>query len=161
MEWCKSNEPQLRRDRRPTRGRPRLPAGRRTSRYASTRVFSPDRWTLVGEAGGFIDALYSPGSDFIAYTNTFSTELINHDLDDGEADLEKRVEFYNDFYFKLFNPTIHLYRDQYQLFWNPQVMVAKVVWDSLVYFTLLGPRSCTASWRRSRTSRNSPRSPTS
>jgi flavin-dependent dehydrogenase len=106
--------------------------------YASTRVFSPDRWTLVGEAGGFIDAFYSPGSDFIAYSNTFSTELICHDLDGGEAELEKRVEFYNDFYFKLFNPTIHLYRDQYQLFSNAQVMVAKVVWDSLIYFTLLG-----------------------
>ena len=106
--------------------------------YASTRVFSPDRWTLVGEAGGFIDAFYSPGSDFIAYSNTFSNELICHDLDGGEGDLEKRVEFYNDFYFKLFNPTIHLYRDQYQLFQNAQVMVAKVVWDSLIYFTLLG-----------------------
>jgi len=106
--------------------------------YASTRVFSPDRWTLVGEAGGFIDAFYSPGSDFIAYSNTFSNELICHDLDGGESDLEQRVEFYNDFYFKLFNPTIHLYRDQYQLFQNAQVMVAKVVWDSLIYFTLLG-----------------------
>ena len=106
--------------------------------YASTRVFSPDRWTLVGEAGGFIDAFYSPGSDFIAYSNTFSNELICHDLDGGEGDLEQRVEFYNDFYFKLFNPTIHLYRDQYQLFQNAQVMVAKVVWDSLIYFTLLG-----------------------
>jgi flavin-dependent dehydrogenase len=106
--------------------------------YASTRVFSPDRWALVGEAGGFIDAFYSPGSDFIAYSNTFSNELICHDLDGGEADLEKRVEFYNDFYFKLFNPTIHLYRDQYQFFGNAQVMVAKVVWDSLIYFTLLG-----------------------
>jgi hypothetical protein len=138
MEWCKENEPLVYAEI----------DGRREDvldflrvkdfSYASTRVFSPDRWTLVGEAGGFIDAFYSPGSDFIAYSNTFSTELINHDLDGGEADLEERVEFYNDFYFKLFNPTIHLYRDNYQLFSNPQVMVAKVVWDSLNYFTLLG-----------------------
>lgn len=138
MEWCRENEPLVYNEI----------DGRREDvldflrvkdfSYASTRVFSPDRWTLVGEAGGFIDAFYSPGSDFIAYSNTFSTELICHDLDGGEADLEQRVEFYNDFYFKLFNPTIHLYRDQYQLFSNPQVMVAKVVWDSLVYFTLLG-----------------------
>ena len=138
MEWCKEHEPLVYNEI----------DGRREDvldflrvkdfSYASTRVFSPDRWTLVGEAGGFIDAFYSPGSDFIAYSNTFSTELINHDLDGGEADLEERVEFYNDFYFKLFNPTIHLYRDNYQLFSNPQVMVAKVVWDSLIYFTLLG-----------------------
>ena len=106
--------------------------------YASSRVFSADRWALVGEAAGFIDALYSPGSDFIAYTNTFSTELINHDLGGGEADLEERVEFYNDFFFRLFNPTIELYRDNYQFFGNPQVMVAKFVYDSMNYFTLLG-----------------------
>src|SRR5688500_5687068 len=69
--------------------------------YASTRVFSPDRWTLVGEAGGFIDAFYSPGSDFIAYLNTFSKELICHDLAGGDADLEERLQLYTYFYFKL------------------------------------------------------------
>ena len=106
--------------------------------YASSRVFSSDRWTLVGEAAGFIDALYSPGSDFIALTNTWSSELICHDLDGGEADLEERVEFYNDFFFRIFNTTIELYRDNYQLFGNAQVMVAKVVFDSLNYFTFLG-----------------------
>jgi hypothetical protein len=106
--------------------------------YASSRVFSSDRWTLVGEAAGFIDALYSPGSDFIALTNTWSCELICHDLDGGEADLEERVEFYNDFFFRIFNTTIELYRDNYQLFGDAQVMVAKVVFDSLNYFTFLG-----------------------
>jgi flavin-dependent dehydrogenase len=106
--------------------------------YASSRVFSSDRWTLVGEAAGFIDALYSPGSDFIALTNTWSCELICHDLDGGEADLEERVEFYNDFFFRIFNTTIELYRDNYQLFGDAQVMVAKVVFDSLNYYTFLG-----------------------
>jgi flavin-dependent dehydrogenase len=137
MNWMKENEPQL------------FAAidGRREDvldflrvkdfSYASSQVFSTDRWTLVGEAAGFLDALYSPGSDFIAYTNTFSTELITHDLDGGEADLEGRVEFYNDFFFSLFNTTAHLYRDNYQLFDSPQIMVAKVLYDSTNYFTLL------------------------
>jgi flavin-dependent dehydrogenase len=138
MNWLRENEPQLYTEI----------DGRREDvldflrvkdfSYASSRVFSADRWTLVGEAAGFIDALYSPGSDFIAYTNTFSTELITHDLDGGEADLEERTEFYNDFFFRLFNPTIELYRDNYQFFGNPQVMVAKFVYDSMNYFTLLG-----------------------
>jgi flavin-dependent dehydrogenase len=138
MNWVRENEPQLYAEI----------DGRREDvldflrvkdfSYASSRVFSPDRWALVGEAAGFIDALYSPGSDFIAFTNTFSTELIVHDLNGGEAELEERVEFYNDFFFRLFNPTILLYRDNYQLFSNPQVMVAKVVYDSLNYFTLIG-----------------------
>jgi flavin-dependent dehydrogenase len=138
MNWVRENEPQLYAEI----------DGRREDvldflrvkdfSYASSRVFSADRWTLVGEAAGFIDAFYSPGSDFIAYTNTWSTELITHDLDGGEADLEKRADFYNDFFFRLFNPTILLYRDNYQFFSNPQIMVCKVVYDSLNYFTLLG-----------------------
>jgi len=137
MSWIKENEPQLY----------AAIDGRRDDvldflrvknfSYASSRVFSTDRWTLVGEAAGFLDALYSPGSDFIAYTNTFSTELITHDLDGGEAELEERVEFYNDFFFSLFNTTAHLYRDNYQLFDSPQIMVAKVLYDSTNYFTLL------------------------
>jgi hypothetical protein len=90
----------------------------------------------VGEAFGFIDALYSPGSDFIGFTNTFSGEIIKKDLD-GQ-DFGEAVDFYNDFYFKLFEPTLKLYKDNYQFFGNPQVMVSKVVFDSMFYFALLG-----------------------
>jgi hypothetical protein len=138
MNWIRENEPQLYAEI----------DGRREDvldflrvkdfSYASERVFSTDRWTLVGEAGGFIDAFYSPGSDFIAYMNCWSNELITHDLDGGEADLEERVEFYNDFFFRNFNTTIQLYLDNYQFFGNPQVLIAKVVYDSLNYFTFLG-----------------------
>jgi flavin-dependent dehydrogenase len=103
--------------------------------YASTQIFSTDRWSLVGEAGGFIDAFYSPGSDFIAYTNTFSADLITRDL--GGEDIEERVDFYNFFYFKLFDPTIWLYKDQYQFFGNPQVMLGKLMYDNTAYFCTL------------------------
>jgi len=138
MNWLRENEPQLYAEIDPRREDVLDFLRVKDFSYASERVFSTERWCLVGEAAGFIDALYSPGSDFIAYTNTFSTELITHDLDGGEADLEERVEFYNDFFFSLFNTTIHLYRDNYQLFDNPQVMVAKILYDSSNYFTLLG-----------------------
>jgi hypothetical protein len=104
--------------------------------YASTQVFSgTDRWTLVGEAAGFIDAFYSPGSDFIGYTNNFSKDLICRDLD-GE-DIEERAEFFNFFFFQLFDPTISLYKDQYQFFGNPQVMLAKNLYDNTAYFSTL------------------------
>ncbi len=107
--------------------------------YASSQIFSvAGRWTLSGEAAGFVDALYSPGSDFIAYTNSFGGDLICRELD-GEAmeDLEEREEFYNFFFFKLFDPTVSLYKDMYQLFGNPQVMACKVTYDSLAYFSIL------------------------
>ena len=37
--------------------------------HGCARVFSPDRWALVGEAGVFSDPFYSPGSDFIGIGN--------------------------------------------------------------------------------------------
>lgn len=94
-----------------------------------------DRWTLTGEAGGFIDALYSPGSDYIAYGNSFGGDLICRELD-GE-DIEERLDFFNFFFFQLFNPTISLYKDQYQFFGNPQVMLAKQLYDNTAYFCTL------------------------
>ena len=108
--------------------------------YGSTRFFSANRWTLVGEAGAFLDALYSPGSDFIGFSNTFSCELIERELD-GE-DITELADFYNDFYLNLFNTTAHLYRDNFQLFGNPQVMVAKFVYDSSTYFSGIGNAWC-------------------
>ncbi|HWH44773.1 MAG TPA: NAD(P)/FAD-dependent oxidoreductase [Thermoleophilaceae bacterium] len=137
IDWMKREEPQLGREIDARRADIMDFLRVEDFSYASTRVISSDRWALVGEAGGFIDAFYSPGSDFIAYTNTFSTECIKADLD-GTADLEETADFYNDFFFRLFNPTISLYRDQYQLFKNPQIMVAKIVYDSMNYFTCLG-----------------------
>ena len=34
--------------------------------YLSRRTLSADRWALCGESAFFVDALYSPGGDFIA-----------------------------------------------------------------------------------------------
>ena len=52
--------------------------------------------------------------------------------------MEEYVEFYNDFFFSLFDTTVTLYKDNYQLFSNPQVMAAKITFDSFCYFTALG-----------------------
>ncbi len=48
--------------------------------YGCKQVFSGSRWALTGEAGVFLDPFYSPGSDFIAISNTYITELIAKDL---------------------------------------------------------------------------------
>jgi flavin-dependent dehydrogenase len=136
LNWMKEHEPSLAASVEPRRDDVLDFLRIEGFSYASTQPFSRDRWCLVGEAFGFIDALYSPGSDFIGFTNTFSGEIIKKDLD-GE-DYGEAVDFYNDFYFKLFEPTLKLYKDNYQFFGNPQVMVSKVVFDSMFYFALLG-----------------------
>jgi hypothetical protein len=98
-------------------------------------VYSLDRWGLTGEAGAFADPLYSPGSDFIAYGNSFIGDLIVRDLD-GE-DIQNRLEFFNFLFFQLFTPTLDLYRNQYQLLGNPQVMMAKQLFDNFAFFSTL------------------------
>ena len=137
LNWLKEHEPQLAAAVEPRRDEILDFLRIEDFSYASSEVFSKDRWALVGEAAGFVDALYSPGSDFIAYTNSFSSEMIKRDLD-GHDDVDEYVEFYNDFFFKLFNTTVELYRDNYQLFDNEQVMAAKITFDSFMYFTALG-----------------------
>ncbi len=140
MDWIGRNEPQLFAELDGRREDVLDFLRVRDFSYGSSRVISPERWTLVGEAAGFIDALYSPGSDFIGFTNTLSASLIERELD-GE-DVTELAEFYNSFFLDLFDTTIHLYRDNYQLFGNPQVMVAKFVFDSSVYFAGIGNAFC-------------------
>jgi len=135
LDWFREHEPQLAAAVEPRRSDVMDFLVIQDFSYASKETFSNDRWTLVGEAGGFIDAFYSPGSDFIGYTNNFSKDLICRDLD-GE-DIEERTDFYNFFFYQLFDPTISLYKDQYQFFGNPQVMLAKNLYDNTAYFSTL------------------------
>jgi hypothetical protein len=94
------------------------------------RVYSPDRWALVGEAGAFADAFYSPGSDMIGYGNSATTDLITRDL--AGQDIAERLEFYNDFHLKTFAFVLSKVEDHYPAFGNPVVMVPKLSWDRML-----------------------------
>jgi len=100
--------------------------------HGCERVFSPQRWALVGEAGVFTDPFYSPGSDFIAMGNDYVCDLIGRDFA-GEA-IEERVESFNTMYLRLFDAFIRLYDGQYRIMGNAQVMTAKVAWDNAAYW---------------------------
>ena len=102
--------------------------------HGCARVFSPDRWSLVGEAGVFTDPFYSPGSDFIAIGNDYTTDLIVRDAR-GEA-IGERVEAFNAMYLRLFDAFIRLYDGQYPVMGNAQVMTAKVSWDNSTYWSV-------------------------
>jgi flavin-dependent dehydrogenase len=95
--------------------------------YGVKQAYSNDRWSLVGEAGAFADPFYSPGSDFIGFGNTFTTDLIVHDLD-GE-DISELVDYYNDRYQALFEYVMNRYRDTYPVFGNAGVTFALLGWD--------------------------------
>jgi flavin-dependent dehydrogenase len=103
--------------------------------YGCKRVFSSARWALTGEAGVFLDPFYSPGSDFIAISNTYITELVAKDRA-GEQ-IAPYARLYEQFYFSFYRSTLTLYTNQYPMFGDPEVMPLKVLWDYTYYWGVL------------------------
>ncbi len=108
--------------------------------YGCKQVFSGDRWALTGEAGVFLDPFYSPGSDFIAMSNTLICDLIGKDR--AGQHFAPYADLYQQLYFSFYENTLTLYQDQYPLFGDAQVMPVKVIWDYTYYWALLAPLFC-------------------
>lgn len=97
------------------------------------RSFSADRWGMVGEAGAFVDPLYSPGTDFIAFANTFATELVRVDRE-GE-DLETRTRELNLQYRSLVAGAMQLYANAAPVYGHADAMFLKLYWDNFWYWS--------------------------
>ncbi len=102
----------------------------------SKQVFSGQRWGITGEAGFFHDPFYSPGSDFIAFSNTFLTDLIQRDL--AGKGFRLRAFSYDKIFKKFFYGTSTAYLNQYRVFGNPVVMPVKILWDYMMYWSITG-----------------------
>lgn len=105
--------------------------------YSSTKVFSVNRWGCVGEAAVFADPLYSPGSDLIAYANTWQTHLIKLDRE-GKL-TEEIVDEASRFYIGLndsFSESIH---NNYSYTGNGVVMAMKNLWNLAVGPAFVSP----------------------
>jgi len=107
--------------------------------YSCEQVFSDQRWCLIGEAGVSLDPLYSPGGDLIAIGNGLVCDLITHALegDDVEA-VEERAAIHNQVFLLFANSWLSTYEHQYPIMGNAQIMVAKVIWDTAVYWAVPG-----------------------
>lgn len=103
--------------------------------HGCKQVFSGQRWALTGEAGLFLDPFYSPGSDFIAISNTYITDLVAHDR--AGRSVEARAQLYDQIYHSFYESTLALYQDQYPLFGDPEVLPVKVIWDYAYYWGVL------------------------
>ena len=104
--------------------------------YSCKKVFSgTGRWALTGEAGLFLDPFYSPGSDFIAISNSYITELIEIDRRGGATSLT--AEIYEQIYFSLYQNMLTLYHEQYRIFGDPEVLPVKVIWDYAYYWGVM------------------------
>jgi len=98
-------------------------------------VFSGDRWAITGDAGIFLDPFYSPGSDFIGISNSYVCALIEHDRKGDPVGPYAKI--YQQIYFSFYESTLTLYRDQYPLFGDAEVMSTKVIWDYAYYWGVL------------------------
>jgi len=100
--------------------------------YDTKQFYSSERWAVTGEAGAFLDPLYSPGSDFIGLSNTWITDLVTRDLNDEDIALRSLV--YDHAHKQLFRGWATLYRDMYGLFGKTQIMLMKIIWDWATYW---------------------------
>jgi flavin-dependent dehydrogenase len=138
LDWLDTNEPQVgdlvRRNRHLIQDFLAI----KGLAHTSEQVYSKDRWAMVGDAALFTDPLYSLGSDFIAVGNTLVTEMVRHDLAGG--DLTEHVDLFNWLFLDfLYDSGIRIFQDQYPLFGNAQVFVAKALWDIVWYWASIGP----------------------
>jgi flavin-dependent dehydrogenase len=106
--------------------------------YGCERVFSSDRWAMTGVSGVFLDPFYSPGSDFIAFANTMITQMIERDLA-GENIGELTETLNGTFLFRFEIALNAIYKNNYQFWGNAEVMVAKILVDHFVYWSVVCP----------------------
>ena len=102
--------------------------------HDTKQFYSADRWGLTGDAGTFMDALYSPGADFIALSNTWLTELILRDI--AGENISLRTMIYGHAQRELLNGWMQLYKNMYSLFGETQIMMMKVIWDLGTYWAI-------------------------
>jgi hypothetical protein len=136
LQWLHEHEPQCAAEVEAHRDRIRDFRVMRDYAYGCTQVFSDQRWCLTGEAGVSIDPLYSSGGDLMAISNGLVTDLICRDAD-GQ-DIENLAAAHNQVYLVLAEIWLVAYQHQYPVMSNAQVMVAKVIWDTIIYWAVPG-----------------------
>ncbi len=104
--------------------------------YSCEQVFSGDRWCLVGEAAVAIDPLYSSGGDLIAIGNGLTCDLISRSL--AGEDVRELAAGHSQLFLIFSEVWLLAYENQYPLMGNARVMVAKVIWDTVIYWAFPG-----------------------
>ncbi len=105
--------------------------------YLVDRVAGPG-WSLVGDAGGFLDPFYSPGIDQIAFSASWAVELIAQrrtmTTDEFTALLETHNRGYARYLRGLFEA---IYRDKYAIMGDYDAMFTAFLLDTSFYYTFV------------------------
>lgn len=105
--------------------------------HGASQVFDGQRrWCLTGDAGVFLDPLYSSGLDLVAIGNGLITDMVTRELD-GQ-DVTARAQISDSVFRSLAEMWLVVYQNQYALMGSPTVMSAKVIWDIAFYWGFIG-----------------------
>jgi flavin-dependent dehydrogenase len=99
--------------------------------HGCAQTISADRWALCGEAGRFLDPLYSPGSDFIALHNTMIVDAIRTD---GRAEREAKCRQHEQLVRALYEAFVPGYAESYVSLGDPEAYSLKYTWELAVYY---------------------------
>lgn len=103
--------------------------------HSCKQMFSEHGWGVTGESGVFADPFYSPGSDFIAFNNTFISQLICDSSAGNDIRFQSRL--YQSINQSFFDNTLSIYTGQYGGFGDRGMMSLKLVWDYSYYWGVL------------------------
>lgn len=115
--------------------------------YLASRVFDGrDRWACVGEAGVFVDPLYSLGGDFLSMSNCYTARLIAEDMailreQDGALttpELTALGDELNETFLFLARDAARTLSNNGQVFRYGDVFGAKLWWDFYNYWSNMG-----------------------
>lgn len=99
--------------------------------YLSTQYISADGWALTGEAAGFVDPMYSNGTDMIGLANTLITNAITRP--DGLV----LIEHMNRIMSQAYEAFVATHRDSYLGFNDWNYVFVKTNWDATFYFLFI------------------------
>ncbi len=140
MAWLREHEPQC-----ALQIEPHLPGlldfqVLRNFVLGAKRVFSPDRWALTGDAGTFLDPLYSVGTNFVGSSNCYITDFVTRDLD-GE-DVDQAIEWANGAYIFQFEAVLKRFVGLYPVMGHAEAFYAQLVWNLASFWSVPGLVFC-------------------
>ncbi|MBP9146238.1 MAG: hypothetical protein KBF21_06465 [Thermoanaerobaculia bacterium] len=99
--------------------------------HGCAQSISADRWAISGEAGRFLDPLYSPGSDFIALHNTMIVDAIRSS---GRPEREAKCRQHETLVRALYEAFVPGFAESYVALGDPEAYSLKYTWELTVYY---------------------------
>jgi flavin-dependent dehydrogenase len=106
--------------------------------HNSKKIISEDNWYVLGDAAHMFDPFYSPGLTLTARAIESTTDIICSKLA-GEADADKKREFYNRFLLTNARTYNQIYQKHDKHLGNASVMSWRIYMENMFWFGILVP----------------------